>query len=263
MSDTPQFSRNSLPRPPQYNRGTDNRHVDGVTQPVAVGLYTIDNAILSFLNTKIKPVVTQDGKQIQVQVVYGNPERWKSAQKDAAVRDKNGRVLLPIMLIRRTGMQEGPINSPVNKYQQYVFKTGWNSRNIYDRFAVQNGITPSQLFHTTVIPDYYDVTYEAMIWTEYMEQMNGLIENISFESNEYWGTENNYRFKVSINQYEQLTELPANTDRMVRSRFTMNVKAYILPQSGLDKNGNRRATTQANYTYKKVEFGVEVVDKLP
>jgi outer membrane receptor protein involved in Fe transport len=42
-------------------------------------------------------------------------------------------------------MKRNQIASPVNKYQQYTFKTGWNSRNIYDRFAAQNGIIPSYM----------------------------------------------------------------------------------------------------------------------
>jgi hypothetical protein len=256
---SPTFNRNLGTLRNRYNRGNDNKHVAGVSSPVSVGLYTIDNAILKYLQTRIKPVITQDGKQIQIPVIYGNPERWKSAQQDGNIRDKNGKILLPIIMIKRTNMKRNQIASPVNKYQQYTFKAGWNSRNIYDRFATQNGIIPSQIYHTTVIPDYYDFTYEAMIWTEYMEQMNAVVENISFESDEYWGEANNYKFITKIAQFEQLTDLPTTNDRLVRNKFSIDVKAYILPQSTLDTNGNRIATTRLQYSPKKVIFDTEIV----
>ena len=243
----------------RYSRGEDTKSVDGVSAPLSIGLYTIDNAILKYLQTKIKPVVTQDNKQIQVPVIYGNPERWKSVQNDGAIRDKNGKILLPIMMLRRSSMKKNSIYSPVNKYQRYVFKAGWNSKNIYDKFAVLNGILPTEVYHASMVPDHYEITYEVMVWTEYMVQMNKLIENISFESDEYWGEDNNYRFISRIDSYEQINDLPVNSDRIVRSKFSINVRAYILPDSALDKNGNRAATTRLAYSTKKVLFGTETV----
>jgi len=258
----PNFDRNLVKETQRYNRGFDTKPIEGVTAPVTVGLHTIDSAILKYLQEKIKPVVTQDNKQIQVPVIYGNPERWKSVQQDGAIRDKNGKILLPIIMVRRTGMEKNTIFSPVNKYQQYVFKSGWNPRNIYDKFAALNRITPSEVYHSSMVPDHYNISYEAMIWTEYMEQMNRLVENISFESYEYWGERNNYKFLAKIDSYDQITDLPRASDRLVRNKFNINVRAYILPESALDRNGNRAMTTKLEFSPKKVVFGTEVVTNL-
>ena len=255
----PLFDRNSAFVSRNENRGYDTKTNEGDSTPVSVGLETIDTAILKYLQTKIKPIVTQHRKQIQVPVIYGNPERWKSAQVDGALRDKNGMLQLPIMMVRRTNMKENAINNPTNKYQNYLFKTGWNSREIYDRFAVVNGVKPSERYQQTLIPDYYDITYEGLIWTEFMEQMNKIIENLSFESNEYWGEDNNFKFKAKISQFDNVTELPAGESRIVRSKFTIDIKAYILPQSSLDKNGNRQLTSRLVYSPKKVVFDTEIL----
>jgi len=134
----PTFDVNNSTVRNRYNRGFDTKHEPGVSKQVEIGLQTIDTAILRYLQNNIKPVVSQQGKQIPVPVIYGNPERWKSAQQDGALRDKNGMIMLPIMMIARTGLKENSINNPTNKYQTYTFKTGWNSRNIYDRFARTN-----------------------------------------------------------------------------------------------------------------------------
>lgn len=259
---SPTFNVNKLTLPSRYNRGNDNKYVSGVSQQVAVGLYTVDNAILKYLQTKIAPIVSQDGKQVKVPVIYGNPERWKSVQKDGSIRDKNGKLILPIMMIRRTNMKKNSINNPTNKYQRYTFKTGWNPRNAYDKFTALNGITPSQIYHSSMIPDFYDVTYEALIWTEYMEQMNKLVESVSFESNEYWGETNNYKFISRIDGFEQTTDLPNNNDRIVRSKFSIEVKAYILPEFALNRDANKNTTTKLEYSPKKVVFSTEILSNL-
>ena len=256
----PNFNKDLTNVRTKYNRGNDTKFVKGVTTPTEIGLVTIDTAILKYLQQTIKPVITQQGKQIQVPVIYGNPERWKSAQQDGNLRDKNGMLLLPIMMVRRTGMIENKINSPVNKYQSYIFQTKWNARNVYDRFAAVNKITPSQVYSTTIVPDYYDITYEAMIWTEYMEQMNSIVETITFESNEYWGENNSYKFIVKINQVDDLTEMPNNNARMVRSKFTIKVKGYILPKNALDAAGKRSMTSKLVYSPKKTVFTEEIVE---
>lgn len=254
----PNFDKNREVRT-RYSRGTDNR-IDSV--PQKIGLETVDNAILKYLQQKIKPVVTQDNKQINVPILYGNPERWKSAQKDGAIRDQFGKIQLPVMMIRRTSMEKNSINSPVNKYNNYVYKMGWNARNIYDKFAALNGVVPSQQYSSVLIPDFYNIKYEAMVWTEYMEQMNSIIEYISFEDNEYWGEDNNYKFITTIRNYDQTTEIGEVTDRIVRNKFMLDVKAYILPESSLNSDGNRVSNASLQYSPKKVVFNMETVNKI-
>jgi len=210
---------------------------------------------------RIKPVVTQNGNQVNVPIIYGNPERWKSAQRDGVLRDSIGKVQLPMLLIRRTAMKKTGINSPVNKYYDRTFYTGWNRRTPYDRFNLVNGITPSREYYvTTAAPDYYEFTYKCMIWTEYMEQMNAVVENISFESDEFWGEQNSYKFRTIIDSFEPLTELPSSNDRVVRTQFDMTVYAYLLPESQLDVGHNRGVLTRKKYGVKKVVTFTEIED---
>ena len=220
---------------------------------IKVTLYTVDNAIINYMSDRIKPVVTQNGTQVKVPVIYGDPERWKSAQRDGILRDSIGKIQLPMLMIRRTAMRKMDINSAVNKYYDRTFYTGWNRRTPYDRFSVVNGVKPSrEYFNTTAAPDYYQFTYRCMVWTEYMEQMNSVVENISFESDEFWGEPNSYKFRTIIKEFEPLTELPDTTDRVVRTQFDMTVYAYLLPDSQLDVGHNRGLVTKKRYGIKKV-----------
>jgi hypothetical protein len=95
-----------------------------------------------------------------------------------------------------------------------------------------------------------------------MEPMKKKIEIKSFESNEYWGENNNFKFIAKIDRFDQTTEVQATADRMVRNKFTITVKAYILPESELNRDGNRQQTTKLQHSIKKVVFNTEVVTKL-
>jgi hypothetical protein len=262
MSNIPNFNRDLSNPSSTYNRGADTQQQDKIVEPVEVNLLTIDTAILKFLQEKIAPTVMQGDKMIKVPIIYGNPERWKAIQKDGVFRDQNGKIHLPIMMIRRMSMKKNSLNSPVNKYQQYLFKIGWNSRNVYDRFAVLNKMIPSDVYHSSVVPDYYDISYEVMVWTEYMEQMNKIIESISFEEGEYWGEETGYRFITKISQYDQTTDMPMDDDRIIRNKFNIDIKAYILPKASLNREGKKQVTTRTVYGPKRVVFDAEVVTDL-
>jgi hypothetical protein len=230
---------------------------------ISVTLYTIDNAIIKYMTDRINPTVTQQGVQVKVPIIYGSPERWKSAQRDGVIRDSIGKIQYPIIMLRRTAMKkQASINSAVNKYYDRTFYTGWNRRTPYDRFSVANNITPSrEYYNTSAVPDYYEITYRSIIWTEYMEQMNQIVENISFESDEFWGEPNQYKFRTIIKSFESMAELPMAADRVIRTQFDMTVYAYLLPESQLSKGLTRGTVTKRRYGIKKVVTFTEVEEE--
>jgi len=242
---------------PRLQSRADDTQSD--SPPIKITLVTIDSAIIKYLSNRIKPIVTQQGTSVQVPVIYGSPERWKSAQRDGILRDSIGKIQLPMLMLRRTSMKKTANNSAVNKYYDREFYTGWNRRTPYDQFSVINNITPSrEYFNTTASPDYYELTYRVLVWTEYMEQMNTIIENISFESDEFWGEANEYKFRTIIKSFETLSELPNTSDRIVRTQFDMTVHGYLLPDSQLDAGRNRVPITKKRYGVKKVVTFTEI-----
>lgn len=257
MSDETKVVRENQQTPQVDSRAHDIS--SGGDAPITVNLLTIDTVILNHLSNRIRPVVTQGGAQVRIPVIYGNPERWKSVQKDGVLRDSIGKIQLPLIMIRRSSMKKTPMTSAVNQHMERTFSTGWNRRNPYDQFAAINKITPSREYYNTVgSPDYYAFSYKCMIWTEFTEQMNGVIENISFESDEYWGEQNGYKFRTSIKSFENLTELPVDSDRVVRTEFEMVVSGYLLAPTMLDNNLNRGLVTRKRYGVKKLVTFVEV-----
>ena len=65
---------------------------------ISITLYDIDFAIKRYIEEKIKPYITENGRKIPVPVQYGSPEKWTSMQKLAALRDgKSKSIYAPSM----------------------------------------------------------------------------------------------------------------------------------------------------------------------
>jgi len=229
---------------------------------IGVGLYDIDETLVNYINERIKPKITQNNVSVVVPVLYANPERWKSVQKDGVLRDRQGKLQLPLILLRRTSILRNKMNNPINRYHHQTFSSRWNRRNAYDRFTVQNGVTPSEELITVIIPDYYDLQYEVVVWTEFMSQLNELIEQISFETEDYWGERNRYKFLVTVQEYKIDNNFQGNSDRLVKCTFTMTAKAYLLPERTLDTQRHPTNTTKIGFTRKKVVIEEKIVSKL-
>ena len=240
------------------NRGLDIKAEE--PSRISVSLVDIDTAIIKYMDAVIQPFVVQDDLKVSVPILYANPERWKNTRKDGVLRDTRGKLQIPLIMIKRDNIAKNELNNPINKYlERDFYSTSWNSRNKYDRFAIQNGIKESKRYISVMYPDFYDVEYSCMIWTEYQQQMNGLVEQISFEVENYWGDKNKYKFKTSVESYNNSVVLPQRSDRLVRSEFTLMVKAYLLPEITVDKYGNPIDTNMVRFTNKKLIM-VERID---
>ena len=77
--------------------------------------------IFYYFNNVIKPTVKQNSTTKNVPVLYGSPERWKAVQSDGYYRDRHGKIQLPLILIKREGIEKNrnlgnkiDANNPLN-----------------------------------------------------------------------------------------------------------------------------------------------------
>ena len=89
-----------------HNRGTDYSMKDDTVKDISVGLGDIDEAIMYYFNSVIKPNVVQNGQQINVPVLYGSSERWKSVQADGFYRDHHGKLMVPLIMFKRESIEK-------------------------------------------------------------------------------------------------------------------------------------------------------------
>ena len=87
-----------------FARSNDIRRDDDKFKDLTIGLYDIDYCIKWYLDNVIKPKVNDFGRNLDVPVMYGSPEKWKNMQADGYFRDQNGKIQTPLISYRRTAV---------------------------------------------------------------------------------------------------------------------------------------------------------------
>lgn len=218
----------------------------------SVGLYDIDYAMMTYLEDTALPKLDYNGKSVSIPVIYGNSERWKGARREGVYRDKKGQLQLPLMMIRRTSIAKDESMPMQNRHVSYPTITKYSKDNRYDRFTALGGsLKPKYELYNIVMPDYVEVNYECMCWTDYTEQLNSVIEQLNFTSN-YWGDKHKFKFRTSVSEFNVINEVGEGSQRINRVEFSLNVKAHLLPETF---DGER--TTKKSMSIKRVVVATE------
>jgi len=227
----------------------------------SVSLEDHDNVIKYYFENTIKPTVIQNGNRLPVPILYGSPERWASVQANGFYRDKDGKLMVPLIMYKRDTLEKNRSlgnkldGNKVHNYQ--IFETKFNSKNQYDRFSVITNRRSSPEYILSVIPDYVTLTYSCVIFTDYVEQINPIIEAINFSSDSYWGDFSRFKFRARIDQFSTVTEVTAADGRAVKSTFNIILNGYIIP----DTINKQIANNDIYYGTSQVIFMVETTSE--
>src|SRR6056300_1159427 len=235
-----------------YNRGEQIKR-EGNELGKGVRLYDVDLAIAEHMIDTVVPSVEVFREKVKVPVLYGNPERWTSVQKNGYLRDKKGQLQIPLIMFKRNSIaREESMASSMNRHVSYPTVTKFSKKHKYDRFSAMTGTTRPVEQYDVVMPDYVSISYEVIIWTDFTEHMNKIVEAFQYATDEYWGDKEKYKFRVKIDSFDNTTEVGETDQRIVRTTFTMAVYAYLLPEKY-----DNRPTTKKTMTSKKVVWGTE------
>ena len=241
------------------NRALHLRRDKDKIKNFTVTIKDIDNTVMSHLE-KMQLNVVDSGNHIKVPILYASPEKWVSVRKHGFMRDNNGKIILPELIFYRTSIEESSDQPMFNKYLRASVVKKYSEKNQYTRFsALIPTNKPIHEVYNVVMPDHMDFHYKFILWTEYVEQMNFLIERINFETNDYWGDSNGFRFRTHVSSYIHTTEVENEKDRMFRTEFDLTLKGYLLPElfaPGLD---GFKSTTEKVLTPKKAIIDVNIV----
>ena len=204
---------------------------EGETYKRGISIYDVDNTIYEYMNDVIVPRLELDKKEIKVPVIYGNAERWKAAQIDGVYRDERGKIILPMVMFKRSSIAPNEAMAMPNRLLHYQSYVGYSNKNRYDKFSLLNNFKPRKEIYDITMPDYVVVTYEIMIWTNFTEHMNKIVEQFQWASGEYWGTRDGFKFRSVVDSFDKITEMTDNQERLVRTNFTVTTYAYLLPES--------------------------------
>ena len=245
------------------NRGTTIVPGKDFTKNYSVTLKDIDSAVLNHVKKIIKPKVREANENIDVTVMYGNEERWKSVRKRGVLRDRNGSLILPLIMLKRTDLSRNPLSEMgydhdvQHKFVNVVRNSSWSKDNQYDRFSVLTGVQPKNENIVTGIPDYADMTYEFMLWTGFIEQMNPLVETFIGQSSTYWGDSTDYKFLCTLDSITDATEINSDGERFVKSSFSLKTSAYLLPEYINSVITNTTSNMRKEITPSRISFAYE------
>ena len=238
----------------EFNRGTKlSRNSVGAKDDVkniSVGIMDMDSAIMYYFNEVIRPEVEVNKEKVKVPCIYASPERWLTISKQGYLRDKKRQIIVPLIVFKRTGMSRDD-NMPVDKLDAndpnlfYSFEKKFTQHNRYDKFSVQQNITPGKEYYNVAMPDYVQLSYEFTIWTSYIEQMNRIVEKINYSDGAYWGEPGKMRFRTRIESFSDASQIDG--ERLIKTTFSLNLNGYIVPE-----HYNSISTTQKFLTPKKL-----------
>ena len=256
LPDKLKLSSDKINRGKELSRNSDN------VKNIAVGLMDIDSAVFYYFENVIKPIIEEHGEQVKVPIIYANPERWTAIQKQGALRDHKQKVMAPVVAFRRTGFSKDESLSvdkldPQNPKIHYTYQSQYSKENRYDRFSALKGIVPKKEMYSVAVPDYVTLSYDFIVWTNFTDQMNSIVEKINWSEGSYWGEPGKFKFRTAIDSFEDTSEYEGNT-RTIKTSFSMTLNGYLVPDSFNDV-----VTTQKFITPKQIivtdEIGIDIL----
>jgi hypothetical protein len=254
----PYLNQGKAPVPANKRRENQKTLKGDDVKQFSVGLKDVDESIFYYFNNIIRPSVIQNSTKINVPVLYGSPERWAAMQKDGFYRDNNGKIQTPLIMVKRDSIEKNrslgnkmDANNPIHFG---VFQKKYSQKNVYDRFSTLNNREAVKEYYGVIIPDYVNLVYTCVIFTEYVEQMNKIIESVNFASDSYWGDPERFKFRAAIDNYTTTTELVDGGDRTVKTSFQIKIAGYIVS----DAINTSVANPNKFFSKAALKFGIEM-----
>ena len=143
--------------------------------------------------------------------------------------------MLPLITFKRNNIEK--VRTVANKldannpHNVSIFQKQYSTSNAYDNFAILNNQRPIKTNYAVVVPDYVNMTYDFIIATYYIEQLNKIIEAINYASDSYWGNPERFQFRARIDNYATPVQVEQKGERSVQATFSLKLYGYLVPDT--------------------------------
>jgi len=210
-------------------------------------LVDIDKAIIKWFE-KDNPLIIK-GKTTPV--MYVAKERWAQIQRDKAIKDERGQIILPVISVRRLDPQHRrERNAPVRDetdliYHRRVASQSMDSNEEINLNNYQRGTPDPKYLYAKdkpvfeilklPYPSFFDVNYEIILWASYLTHQNIEIENIitgfnGGRTNIKVGEYNLLAIMKNISDESNTTDFTSK-ERIIKSKFILELQAYLIDKS--------------------------------
>lgn len=235
------------------NRAMQMRRDNDTVKIPEITPYDVDYAIIHHLTENMKLQVIENDRRVDVPVIYANSEMFAQIRTRGYLRDLDGKMIAPIIAIRRTGMQPNEsvalpsMNNYTPQFKRYPYR---NFNMQYDRIAGQNRRKESLEYYLVDAFDYVTIDYELILYTNMIEQMNRLVQAIMSKSNHMWG--DFFTFRTVVNNESTNNTNNVGEDRVVSSNISLTVDGYLR-----EAFEYHEPTVMKAFTTKTVRFDTE------
>jgi hypothetical protein len=229
------------------------------TRNVGITLYDIDFSVKSFVDKTMMIKVEDGTESISVPTIYANAEKWASIQKDGFLKDKKGKTIVPLITFRRSNVafRSDLRRNKVATTNQiaYVMQQRYNRTAPYDKFSTQFEKKRPFEYFITPMPDYVDLTYDFIVWCEYQNQLNYIIENFIWYSGQAFGDKNYFKFSTNMDSIGIEDSNTTGQDRVIRASFQIVVHGYLLPKHIAAESTTKRIVSPNKINFVSELFG--------
>ena len=239
-----------LPNPPQSQSREEAFDTEDVPQ-FSTTIEDMDRAVHYELSEAMNVNVQQGGQRVEVPLIWDTPEKWAWARKQNHLKTVKEKVLLPLMVLERTGyghrdsMPTKPGDTRFTpRGREITVRNRHSPRNRYDRFSAQHPQrAPEKEYLTVSVPRYISVDYELTIYTEYLWQMDRVSDLLLYKKSSHWGTEDRLYYVT----YDQISTDTQSSEeaRYVEAQLSFSAYGYIVPET---------EPVEKTFTFSSVSF---------
>lgn len=213
-----------------YRRDTDGSNAKNVN----VSLYDVDYNIKWYIENVIKPTITENNSIITVPIVFASGEKWASIQRHGYLRDNQGKVLTPLLIIRRTGIEKRQDLEDLKVLEsadnRILLERKYSKKNKYDQFSVLNKGAREREFYSLDVPKFVEISYELVGWANNTSQINEIIEQLIYFNGKAFG--DTYKFITYLDSPAFETTNVVGEDRLNKVTISVRTKGYLLNAKG-------------------------------
>lgn len=213
--------------------GQVNFKRDGIVKNISTSLYDIDYAVKWHLETIVQPTVMEENSILTVPIIFANGEKWASVQKHGCLRDSQGKLLTPLIMIRRNSVSKREdiqdlkvLESPDSRI---TVERKYTKNNRYSRFALTSAPIEKE-YYSVDIPKFVQVEYELICWTNNTVQLNEIVEQLLWFDGKAFGDSYKFITHIDTPSFENMNNV--GEDRVVKATLPMRTKAHLLNAKG-------------------------------
>ncbi len=152
-------------------------------------LESVDRGVKSWFEEYVAGTVqTPEGEVRKIAVIFSSGERWVAATDQRGIRDRDGRLILPVVSIKRTGID--PVNNMTalgaNVPTLQISRRVADKRSQIANLDLTRPISQRRMHNRAAVHDIYTIPfpfngtlhYQAVIQAQYTHHMNEIVEKI-------------------------------------------------------------------------------------